>query len=153
VTNLFYLLADATLRYMDAAPGLLTLPYLALMGIPAMYLHELGHSLAARQRLGVRATIVLGLFHGSARFDGTWATRRDIAVIAVAGPAASLLTALIAGPLMAVAPPGVLHDALWAATGLGIAGVLNLIPVTVEKRRGGPLMKSDGRMLLDALLR
>jgi len=64
---------------------------------------------------------------------------RDVLLIAVSGPAASLLgTVLSAWALSAAAPSGVLHGLLWAATAAGVVGVLNLVPLSLRDRRDDP---------------
>jgi hypothetical protein len=76
---------------------------------------------------------------------------RDVLLIAVSGPAASLLgTVLSAWALSAAAPSGVLHGLLWAATAAGVVGVLNLVPLSLRDRRDDPPIASDGRIALDA---
>jgi hypothetical protein len=75
-----------------------------------------------------------------------------VLLIAIAGPAASLVgVVLTARGLSACAPAGVVHDLLWAATLGGVFGVLNLVPLSFQERRDGPAFRSDGRVALDAL--
>jgi hypothetical protein len=89
---------------------------------------------------------------GVAEFDATDATARDVLLIALAGPAASLVgTMLTAWALSACSPSGVLHDLLWAATLGGAFAVLNLVPITFQEQRDGPPVRTDGRLALDAL--
>jgi hypothetical protein len=85
-------------------------------------------------------------------FDASRATIRDVLLIALAGPAASLAgTVISAWALSAASPPGVVHDLLWAATLTGVFGVLNLVPLRLQEGRTGPTFRSDGRLALDAL--
>jgi Zn-dependent protease len=172
-----YNLADAIVRFMNSSPGVpISLLYLAIAAIPVTLLHELGHAIAARRllggdvqvsvgtagklaemRLGQIAMSVNALSHpgktaGIAEFDDSNATARDILLIALAGPAASLVgTALTAWALSTAAPASVLHDLLWAATLAGVFGVLNLVPITFQDNRNGPSVRTDGRLALDAL--
>ncbi len=89
---------------------------------------------------------------GAAEFDASHATARDVLLIAVAGPAASLVgTVLTAWALSAAPESGVFHDLLWAATLGGVFGVLNIVPLTLQERRGGPSFRTDGGLALDAL--
>jgi Zn-dependent protease len=172
-----YSIAGAVVGFMDAGPGLpVSLLYLAFAAIPVTLLHELGHAVAARRllggdvqvavgsvgkiagvRLGQVALAVNALSHpgragGSAEFDASRATARDILLIALAGPAASLAgTVLTAWALSAASPSGMLHSVLWAATFAGAFGVLNLVPLTLQEGRDGPPLRTDGRLALDAL--
>ena len=163
---------------MESGPGLLaTLIYLAIVAPPMTLLHELGHAITARLLLGGDVQVSVGsagklaethlgqiaisvnaLAHpgraaGHAEFDASRATARDVLLIALAGPAASLAgAAMTAWALSAVGPSGIVHDVLWAATGYGIfCGVLNLMPISLKDRRDGPTVRTDGRLALDAL--
>ena len=172
-----YNLADVILRFLNSSPGLpISLVYLAIAAIPVTLLHELGHAVTARRLLGGDVAISVGtvgqlaemrlgqialsinaLSHpgsasGVAEFDDSRATARDILLIALAGPAASLVgTAFTAWALSAASPSGALHGLLWAATLAGAFGVLNLVPLTIQDRRDGPSTRTDGRLALDAL--
>ena len=88
---------------------------------------------------------------GSASFDATWATSRDVLWIALAGPAASALGAIATGWWLSQTGPGLMHDVLWVATFAGVFGVLNLVPLKIEERRGDTPQRTDGRLVLDAL--
>jgi hypothetical protein len=172
-----YDLADAIVRFMDASPGFpIGILYIAVAAMPMTLLHELGHALVARRLLGgevqvsvgtagklaqmrlgqialsVNALSSPGRAAGVAEFDGSRATAGDVLLIALAGPAASLLGAIVsAWGLSAGSPSGVLHDLLWATTLAGVFGVLNLVPLTFQERREGPPVRTDGRLALDAL--
>jgi hypothetical protein len=175
--GVFYDLADAIVRFMDSSPGLpIGLLYLAVAGIPVTLLHELGHAVVARRFLGGEVQVSVGTAgklaemrlgqialsvnalsspltaSGVARFDGSRATARDVLLIALAGPAASFVGAVLsAWGLSAGSPSGALHDLLWAATLAGIFGVLNLVPLAFQERRDRPPVRTDGRVALDAL--
>ena len=175
--DLLYGLADTIVRFMESAPSAPAVwLYIAVATIPVVLLHELGHAVAARQRLGgegevsvgsagrlaevrlgqIRASInalsLPGRAAGFTSFDGSQATARDVLWVALAGPLASLLGAIATALLLAAAPDsGVAHHLLWAATLGGVFGVLNLVPIQLQERRHGPRLASDGRLALDAL--
>ena len=174
--DLLYSLAESFTRFMDASPGLLGFPFgFIIAGIPVVLLHELGHALAAIRLLGGDVEVSVGSVgkiadtrlggiavslnavsnpigtSGSAEFDASRATARDVLLIALAGPAASFVGTVLTASLFVGASAGVLRDFLWAATFVGALGVLNLIPFTLKERRNGPSMRSDGRLALDAL--
>ncbi len=170
-----YAIADAITTFMNDGPGIVTVFVLgALTAIPVVLVHELGHALVARRRLGGDVKIQVGTtgriaslrlrqveLHlnalarpdrasGVAEFDASRATARDVVFIALAGPVASLLGTLITGWWLSVTSPGLLHDALWCMTGTGVFGVLNLVPMTLEERDGRRL-RTDGGLMLDAI--
>jgi hypothetical protein len=58
---------------------------------------------------------------------------------------------LTASALSAAPPSGALHALLWTATLGGVFAVLNLVPLTIHERRGGPAFQTDGRVELDAV--
>jgi hypothetical protein len=175
--DLLYSLADAILRFMDAAPPMpIDFVCIAVAAVPVTLLHELGHAVAARDRLGgdvqvsVGSTGKIAEMHlgkiaasinllsnparvaGSASFDATRASAHDVLWIALAGPLASLAAAVPTAVLYAAAPSsGFVHGFLWAALGGGVFGVLNLVPFEFQERRGGPRLRTDGRLALDAL--
>jgi membrane-associated protease RseP (regulator of RpoE activity) len=175
--DVLYDMAAAFQSFMNSSPGLpLLLIYLAVAGLPVVLLHELGHAIAARRLLGGEVNVSVGtagtlaelrlgevaltikaLSHpgsasGMAEFEASRATARDVVLIALAGPAASLAgTVLTAWALSAVAGPGVVSGLLWAATATGAMCVLNLVPLTLEERGGGAWLRTDGRLALDAL--
>lgn len=163
---------------MDASPGFpWVFVYLLVATIPAVLVHELGHALVARQRLGEDVEVSIGNAGriaefrlgqisttinilsdptrpgGQALFPDTEATVRDVLWIALAGPLASLLGTVASALLYGAAPAtGVLHDFLWASVGIGIFGVLlNLVPIFFQDRRDSPREPTDGRVALDAL--
>ena len=172
-----YSIADAIARFMESNPGFpIALLYIAIAALPVTLLHELGHAVAARRLLGgdvdvsvgstgkvaqmqlgqialaINAFSHPGRASGAAEFDASRATARDILLIALAGPAASLAgTVLTAWALSAASPSGALHNLLWAATAGGVFGVLNLVPLSYQEGREGPSVRTDGRLALDAL--
>jgi membrane-associated protease RseP (regulator of RpoE activity) len=175
--DVLYDLAAGFESFMNSGPGFpVSLLYLAVAGIPVVLLHELGHAIAARRllggevkvsvgtagelaelRLGQLAVTINALSHpgspsGMAEFEASRATARDILLIALAGPVASLAGTVLTGwALSAVTGPGVVSDLLRAATMVGAFCVLNLVPLTLEGRGGGTWLRTDGRLALDAL--
>jgi hypothetical protein len=171
-------LAALIVGFMDSGPPLwIALLYIAITGIPLTLLHELSHAVTAHHLIGGEVKVSVGSAGrlaqlrlgqivlslnalaqpgksaGLAEFDATRATARDVLLIALAGPAASLVGAVATGwALASSSPSGVLHGLLWAATfgGLG-AVVVNLIPFTFQEGRDGPGLPTDGRLALDAL--
>jgi membrane-associated protease RseP (regulator of RpoE activity) len=175
--DLLYDLTAAIVGFMQSGPPFPAFfVYIAVAGIPVILLHELGHALAASQRLGadvevsvgttgqlanlrlgqitasINALSLPGRAAGIASFDDSRATARDVLWVAVAGPLASLAGAVATGMLLAAAPEsGVAHDLLWTATLGGVLGFLNLVPFEFQERRSGPTVRSDGHLALDAL--
>lgn len=133
-------------------PGRPSAEYLiaGVVGALAFYLcllaHELAHSLLAR-RFGVRVSgITLWLFGGVSRFDSQPKSAREEALITGAGPATSLLLALLFYLLSAALSgpkPTVVTDLLGWLAFINLAlGLFNLVPAF-------PL---DGGRILSALL-
>jgi hypothetical protein len=174
--NVLYDLAYVVFDFMNSGPGLLAmLIYSALVAIPVVLLHELGHAIAARRLVGGEVEITVGtagklanirlgevvmsinaVAHpgrpdGVARFDASRARFLDIILIALAGPAASLVGTIVTALLLSAASPdGVVHDLLWVATALGVVGVLNIVPITF-RNRDGTTLRTDGRVVLDVV--
>lgn len=70
---------------------------------------------------------------------------------ALAGPAASAAGLVVAVMAVAALPShGIAHGLARAAVLASTFGVLNLIPITFQERRGGPNVQTDGRLALDA---
>jgi hypothetical protein len=163
--------------FMQDGPSTWRLILLAgLLASPVTLVHEVGHALMARWRLGtnvvirvgnsgrlgtlrvgrritaeVHAFALPGRVSGLAGYDATRATRADVVRIALAGPAASLAGTIL--PLLAYGRvTGLLHDVCWVLIGEGIlATLVNLIPMRVVE---GPTQlgwRTDGAMALDAL--
>ena len=163
--------------FLESAPsGVLWLVFFVAASIPITFVHELGHALVARRRLGGEVEIVVGTVGkiaelqlaririsinaladpraaaGTATFDVHRATARDVLLIALAGPTASLACAALTGCAMSLLPPGRAHDALWAATFAGVFSLLlNLVPYKLTKRRKLAGVSSDGLLALEAL--
>lgn len=174
--DLLYAIAQAIVTFMDGGPGIFTVaPLLLVVGLGTTLLHELGHAAAAEARLGEdvvvtvggvgriaelqlgRASVTVNAFGrlggpaGVAEVDAARATARDVLAIALAGPAVSLVAALLSAWMLTATTDGLLHDVLWTATVLNVGGVLNLVPLRLQERRGGPMLRTDGRLALDAL--
>jgi peptidase M50-like protein len=163
--------------FIGSAPRMpLAVVYLVAVGVPVVLLHELGHALVAARRLGGpvhmsvgrtgarlsahfrRLTMAVGaLPHptgvgGYTSFASSRASARDLLLVALAGPAASLLGFALAVMALAVAPAsGVAHDVLWAAAVTNLAGVLNIVPLELRERREGPRFRTDGQFALRAM--
>ena len=161
---------------MNGGPGLVVgVVYLFVVGGPVILLHELGHALVAVKRLGADVEVTVGnaaklaqlrlgqvnasVFAlrsplapaGSASFDASRATARDVLWITLAGPVASAIGLVLSVLCFSAAPAdGFLHDVLWAAVFTSVYGILNLIPFKLDDGDGAPF-ESDGRMALDAL--
>lgn len=174
--DLLYALADHLVVFMNDSPGLLAgVVYVLVASIPVVLLHELGHAAVAQRRLGAEVDVtvggwaefarlrlgqisvslnVLGRYgtaSGVAKFDAARATARDILVIAVAGPAASLVGTVATAWAWSATTSGIGHHLLWAATAVGATAVLNLIPLAYQERRGGATFRTDGLVVLDAV--
>jgi hypothetical protein len=164
--------------FMQAGPGLLAFfAWVLVLTPPLVFVHEFGHAIAARWLGGGMVVIIIGRGRNLATFRiGTivvdlnmwfrpthmggqalgdtrgltpWATFW----VALAGPAASLGTGLLFLSLFSgAADSGAVHDLLWVAAfdSLGTA-VVCLIPMTLQERRGGPTIRTDGQLALDAI--
>jgi hypothetical protein len=172
--DLLETIARAINDFMNGTGPLLALVYIAVAGLPMTLLHELGHAVAAVRLLGEDVKVEVGSVGrfaelqlgriavsmnavagpgraGVAEFDDSRATARDVLLIAVAGPAASLVGVLVAAfVLYAASPAGVVAGLLWTATLVGIVGVLNIVPFRYQTSRRAPAWRSDGRLALDA---
>ncbi len=116
----------------------------ALALLVAVLAHESAHALAARS-FGIEVhRIVADLWGGHTAFDGRRTTPGRSAVIAVAGPSANLLLALIAYMAGGSMPAGGTVTAMVSgfATVNGLLAAFNLLP-------GLPL---DGGQLVDSLV-
>ena len=175
--DLLHAFADGLYRFMEASPGFpVSLLYIAIAAIPVALLHEFGHAFAARRlldadvsievgtvgelarlRLGqiettINAVGLPGQVGGAATFDASRATAHHVFWIAIAGPLASVAGTAVAGVLYSAAPAsGVVHDLLWGAVAGSIFGVLNIIPLTFQEKRAGPVLRTDGWLAMDAL--
>jgi hypothetical protein len=172
-----YGLAHVIYDFMESGPvSVLMLVYLVPAAIPVTLVHELGHALAGRRRLGGEVAVSVGTTGriaelrlaqikisvnalsdptragGRAVFDAQRATARDVVAIALAGPLASLAGTVVSAWLLSRAPAGVVHDFLWAVTLGGVfACLVNLIPMRLQERRGEGLVRTDGMLAVEAL--
>ena len=137
--------------------------------------HELGHALAALVLLPGRVLIRVGgpqplgavdvgrmnvafhplvlpwRFDAVCSYDADSASRAETVVIALAGPAASLVAGVFALNALEHAGPGLLHDVLRVATLLALGSVvICLVPLTLTDAQGTRL-RTDGATVIDAL--
>lgn len=169
--------ATAIDHFMKAGPGVFwVLVCGVLIAIPVTLLHELGHAVVARARLGSAVQVTVGnagrigtvrlgqlttTFHafqtptrmgGTARFDALRATASDILWISLAGPAASLAGGVLAVIAYQHAPTrGAVHALLWVAVFASVFAVANVFPLRLRQRRGGPAFNTDGMVALTAV--
>jgi hypothetical protein len=162
--------------FMKSGPGMpASVIYLLVSSIPVILFHELGHAVVAARRLGGPVHVVVGStgrlisarvgqinmgvnalpnpsrVAGSASFDASHASARDLMLVALAGPLASLLGLVLTAWALGLAPAhGAWHNLLWGATAAGVCGVLNIIPFSFQERRNGPTIRTDGLLALDA---
>jgi hypothetical protein len=170
--SLLHSLSDTIGDFVHSAPGMPeALVYVVVASVPVTLLHALGHAAVASRRLGVHMPVgstgeilrahlrrlrlsvgALATPGGVERPDVSRATARNVMLVALAGPAASLLgVALAASALSFAAAGSALHDVLWACTLSGLCGaVLNLVPLEYHERRGGSSVRTDGRLALEA---
>jgi Zn-dependent protease len=167
-------MADAVVRFMDASPGIaVVFLYGVVTAVPVVFIHELGHAVAARVLLDADVDLSVGStgriaelrlgritaqIHalslrrsaGEVTFGAARATARDVLLVALAGPLASLAGTVVCALLLSAAPTsGLTHDLLWCSVSGGVFGVLNLLPFTL--RDGSGAIQSDGRVAFDAL--
>src|SRR5712691_7781069 len=102
----------------------------AIGGTASLVAHELGHVRAARKLGGPRPVGVSLIWFGAAtRLDGAYASGRDQAKVAIAGPRVSFGVALSMIPLFFLPIPVGLKDILVTLAALNVAiAVLSLIP-------------------------
>jgi len=179
--DILYFLAGALYDFMNGMPegwpaGFSFLWWGFLAAVPVTMLHELGHALIAARRLGAEVEVTVGnavklaevrlgriqaslnafarpgYVAGSAAFDATRATARDVLWIALAGPLASLVGLAVSAFLLKLAAPtGPVHDLLWSMTGASaFAFGLSLLPFKADESDGTKVW-TDGRLALDAL--
>ena len=160
----------------SSIPGMpALLVYLVAAAVAVILLHKLGHALAASWRLrdpvhislegtGTLLSIrirrlrldVNALSHAAERPSSSSvaavrASARDVVLVALAGPAASLLSSVIAACALSLAPGGgAVHGLLWAVTVMGLVGALPILPLVLQERPGGPRLRTDGRLALEA---
>jgi membrane-associated protease RseP (regulator of RpoE activity) len=158
--------------YLDQASALeitIVVSTFTVIGLPLLALaHELGHAIAVRLRGLPLETIVVGDADdlivragaltmrfgrmteddgpgGFVRYDATYASARDIIVIALAGPLANLAVApVLAGLALIGGTSGPLDAWLWLLSAASLAlAVANLVPLG---RPGTSGLMSDGRV-------
>jgi hypothetical protein len=164
--------------FMNTGPGLVMwLLTLAIVAPIATLFHELGHAIAARSRLEgpVRIRVggdppfwqfaVAGLHvrvrpifmpfgvTGACEFDASALRAADAVVVSLAGPAASLLGAVVSAIAFGWTAQGTfLHAILWQSAVLqGLSVVLCIVPFTLTD--GGGVHRTDGWVALDAIRR
>ena len=157
-------------NFMDSMPPVVNFLPLAFLVVPPLALiHELGHAAAALVlRPGERVGVVVGRPPHLVRFvlggrlfiayrpllplwriDGVciyenMASPTVHAVIASAGPAATLATCLIAWNALALVGPGMLHDILWTIVLFELFSFVgNMLPLTSQDGK-----RSDGATIL-----
>jgi hypothetical protein len=141
---------------------------------PIVLAHELGHAVAARKLLPGRVLVHVGTLRrglsfrtagieflltpvlvpfgrgGTCLYEGR-PSRREATVIALSGPAATLLGFVATMPLLAHTT-GPVHSLVWIAVlAQGGTGLLNLVPFALRDRRGRTTFVSDGMSALRAL--
>jgi hypothetical protein len=171
---------EAFVDMIESQPGFpWILGWIVLGSLVVMVIHEAGHLLAAlwtgqremalhigsygtlmERRLGeltVHANALISPWRvaGSVTFDAAHTTVRAMAIIALAGPAASFVGAATTGLLASSLGTAFLSEFFAMTTFMGLsAGLGNLIPLTVvegTRRRPGARRHSDGRHALRAL--
>jgi Zn-dependent protease len=107
----------------------------ALLALLGAVVHEIGHVLAARARRAPHGPTILYFFGGVDASDRPLSTPGDEAVVAAAGPVASLLAAAALGALaigtttLTGIAPAVLAEALVVGAGFSLLiGLANLLP-------------------------
>jgi hypothetical protein len=174
--------AQGVYNFMNELPGIGE--YLLLttvLAVPLVLLHEMGHALVAKclgardisvlvggsgpakraTLVGVDMRIAPGVrpwrFDGLMTFNPSGVSNLGLALIAIAGPAASAVGALVSGHLMGDRHSGSLtNDLLAVATlnGWG-AAVLSLVPMrlTDSANPSRPTFATDGLIALSAVVR
>ncbi len=104
----------------------------AIGGTASLVAHELGHVRAARKLSGLRPISVSLIWLGAAtRLEGAYASGRDQARVAIAGPRVSFAVALSMIPVLFLPIPVGLKDIVVTLAALNVAiGVLSLIPAS-----------------------
>jgi hypothetical protein len=162
-------------NFMDKGPPLpVTLALIFLTAPLLSLLHELGHAGAALVLLPGRVVIRVGsskpmLVHDAGRltvgyhpvmapwrFDAVCtyeapSSRVETALIALAGPAASLVTGIVAASVFVRVEPGLLHDLFGVTMAASFFTVLIcLVPMTLTDSTGAKL-RTDGATVLAVL--
>ncbi|MDH3225812.1 MAG: site-2 protease family protein [Thermoleophilia bacterium] len=126
-------LADAV--FPEQSPGLSQGTYwaMAVVGTLTLFfsllLHELGHSVQARREGMEIEGITLWLFGGVARFRGAFPSARAELRIALAGPAVTVVLAVLYGAVATLGLPESIHSlAIWLASINVVLLVFNMLP-------------------------
>ena len=132
----------------------------ALFVTPVIVLiHELGHAIPAailsRDDVEVHVQVppVPWKFDGLTTFNPERCTPIAIAVIALAGPAVSFLTAAVAWKLLGTVEEGTaMYTALGSAlVGSFVGAIVCLVPMRISETGDGMALESDGLLALKAL--
>jgi hypothetical protein len=163
------------MTFMDSGPAPPILLGLILLTHPLLSLvHELGHAGAALALLPGRVAVTIGgqppvvvrdlgrmtialhpvmlpwRFHAACTYEAQ-GSRAETAVIALTGPAASLLTCIVMWSALVRVGPGLVHDVLFVMTLVSLVeAVGNLVPMTLTDSRG-IRRRTDGATILAAL--
>jgi hypothetical protein len=161
--------------FLESGPTfLVTLAMLFLAMPPLVLVHELGHAGAALAlrpgpvsvSVGAERPLVLcGIGRMTIAINPLmfpWRPRAvcgyktpqspgQAALIAFAGPAASIVACILGWDALTLVEPGLLHDFIWVWTFVSVMiAVLNLLPFTFKDSHGNR-RGSDGAMILAAL--
>jgi hypothetical protein len=161
--------------FIDSAPPPLLMLAMVVLTLPLHALiHELGHAGAALALRPGRVAVSVGAERplvacamgrmtiafnplvlpwrvSAACAYKTPSSQNEAALIAIAGPAASIATCILAWETVGRVDPGLLHAALWAWTLVSfVAAIANLVPYTFTDSRGHR-GRSDGATILAAL--
>jgi hypothetical protein len=170
-------LLQAFYDLMESQPGFPQWLFAQLIVLPlTVLLHEIGHAAAAawRTQAGIELEVGVGPIAwrgklaridmevrplispvgpaGAVSFDAAQATAKDVLLVALAGPAISLLGTVMAWVWFVSADEGTALSTLLAvaaATGLFVT-VLNLIPMSIRDRHGAVTWRTDGWHVLSA---
>ena len=164
-------------QFMDSLPSIPVFLAIVVLVEPVLVLlHELGHGVAAASRLPGPVTVRVGgerpllaastgrirlrlhpivlpwRFDGQCVYDASSQTRTDAIVIALAGPAVSFASGLVAWLSMhAVSAASPLHTVLQVTMFLALGtGVLCLVPLTLHDGQNVQL-RTDGALVVAAL--
>jgi len=139
VNMTFLLMLGAVLLWMGGLAGV----FVVLVAFASVLLHELGHSVVAR-RLGVRiAGIELHFFGGAAKMIDQPRSARDEILIAIAGPAVSVVLAAIGWAA---------HAMLGTATGASLFYLIAYVNTVIALFNLIPALPMDGGRVLRATL-
>lgn len=154
-------------------PPWVLVPMLLLATAPLTVLHELGHAAAALALTPGRVGVAMGRqpslaacsvgrmtvachpvmlpwrLHAGCVHDPASPARE--AAIALAGPASSLLSCIVAASALVRVESGLVYDALFVMTYVALfTAVGNLVPLTFTDSRGART-RTDGAIVVDAL--